>query len=199
MKRYIDKVVNSINRKNHEEYGRNIYKEAPSRHGWLSAHKQDGYFVSEDWLIIGNVDDIERMANSLYENPKPSDVCKSISQTLAALDENRQAYRIQFSSLWYLYPGQFERERIEQKFVGDRKKIREVLSRSANSDGYVMDIEDKDDCRAVLKSLIGRSIARKFGSALLLYFNEDRRLRVKGGLFPQFNYVNQYLDKEDKK
>lgn len=120
-------------------------------------------------------------------------------QLKAALDENRQAYRIRFSNLWFFYPGQFERARIEQKFKGDRKKIREVLFRSPNSDGYLMDIEDKDDCRAVLMSVIGRGFARKFGSALFLYFNEDRRLRVKGGLFPQFNYANQYFEKEDKK
>ena len=126
--------------------------------------------------------------DSIYGTPTIPQVNAALTRARKELGVSPDIFKIRFFGLWSFFPDQFERNRIREKHAGNSKKMSEVLNSDMNQFGYHMKIESRDDCLAVVKSLIMRSLARRLGGVVFFYSNEENRMRVKGGVYPSLDF-----------
>ena len=195
MDRYIRGYVDTFNTRNREEANGPLYKEVDSIHGRIWASRSGGksgrkqaYFLNEKWAIAGDIRNTQRLLASFYEDEPQSEVCYAIKKARKELVGTSDVFKIRFVSLWNFNPRKFEQLRIREKYKKHRKRGEDLIYGPANEDGYRLVIEEQADCKAVLMTLVGNLLAKRFGSTLFFYFNEKHRLRVKGGVYPGFNH-----------
>lgn len=143
-----------------------------------------GWYYDHRWRIEGPAWAVLKQLEALESDRGPSATSRWINRQIEALGPGQPLIRVRMERLEQRLPGRAETNRILEKYRKDREKRDELFQRIPNEDGYRLEIESEEDCRAVVQTLSVRAFGRRLGNALFLYLNEPSRLHVVGSLRP---------------
>lgn len=211
MKEYRDGLLSRSKRSR----GRQNYRKVDSDYGELytsyreskgngsenqapNAPESRAYYLDQNWFILGGHFAVVDQVKAIYEGAQSCVAMKAIDTVLQRFGSRDDVYEVRFHRFWKSDPWKPESERIRAKHP-KRAEFRDVIMKKPNELGYRLTIDDRDDCIAVVTSLIQNAIDKSLGSYVLAFSNAENRLIVRGALFTDLNRDQLRYKKQNEK